>query len=76
MCNACAFSCCGSDEFSRCGCDGCFEPKCWDEADDLDFDDSDLGDGLDTEDDDGGVLMPLAACECAVNRRFRCEAVA
>lgn len=72
MCNACGNYCCGSDEFDRCGCDGCPEPDCWsDEADDIDF-----GDDMGGPDDDGGVLMPLAACGCAaVGRRFRCEAV-
>ena len=28
MCNACGFLCCGSDEFSECGCDHCEEPDC------------------------------------------------
>lgn len=28
MCNACGFLCCGSDEFSECGCDHCDEPDC------------------------------------------------
>ena len=28
MCNACGFLCCGSDEFSGCGCDHCEEPDC------------------------------------------------
>lgn len=28
MCNACGFLCCGSDEFSGCGCDHCEEPEC------------------------------------------------
>lgn len=28
MCNACGFLCCGSDEFSGCGCDHCDEPDC------------------------------------------------
>lgn len=28
MCNACGFLCCGSDEFSGCGCDHCSEPAC------------------------------------------------
>lgn len=72
MCNACGNYCCGSDEFDRCGCDGCPEPDCWsDEADDIDF-----GDDMGGPDDDGGVLMPLAACGCAaVAPRFRCEAV-
>lgn len=39
MCNACGNICCGSDEFGRCGCDGCDEPDCWtndhDDADDF-----------------------------------------
>lgn len=72
MCNACGNYCCGSDVFDRCGCDGCREPDCWsDEADDIDFGD-DMG-GPDP--DDGGVLMPLAACGCAAVARFMCEAV-
>ncbi len=32
MCNACGFSCCGSDEFEGCGCDHCDEPECWSKA--------------------------------------------
>ena len=39
MCNACGFLCCGSDQFSRCGCDGCEESDCW--SDDNDFEDRD-----------------------------------
>lgn len=38
MCNACHNQCCGSDQFARCGCDGCDEPDCWtDDTDDDDF---------------------------------------
>lgn len=29
MCNACGFQCCGSDEFSGCGCDHCDCEECW-----------------------------------------------
>lgn len=71
MCNACAFYCCGSDEFERCGCDGCPEPDCWDTDDDLDFGHSMPGE----DEDDGGLLMPLAACGCTPARGFRCEAL-
>ena len=39
MCNACGNVCCGSDEFGRCGCDGCDEPDCWSEDDDDEIDD-------------------------------------
>lgn len=31
MCNACMNSCCGSDELTRCGCNYCEEPACWDD---------------------------------------------
>ncbi|MGU3540037.1 hypothetical protein [Methylobacterium sp. A54F] len=73
MCNACGFYCCGSDEFEGCGCDGFPEPACWEP----DCDDVDFGDGMDVDDDDdGGVLMPLAACRCALPSRFSCEEVA
>ncbi|MGH1574318.1 hypothetical protein ACRAWG_31310 [Methylobacterium sp. P31] len=73
MCNACNHHCCTSDETDRCGCDGCFEPDCWsEEAEAVDFG----GDMRGDDEDDGGVLMPLAACRCAAVGRFRCEAVA
>lgn len=36
MCNACGFYCCAYDGFSKCGCDHCPEPKCWDEDPDDD----------------------------------------
>ncbi|MFC6790629.1 hypothetical protein ACFQE0_14030 [Methylobacterium komagatae] len=73
MCNACAFYCCASDEFEGCGCDHCYDSACRDDAaDDIDFGDTMPGD----DEDDGGVLMPLAACGCAPARGFRCEAVA
>lgn len=72
MCCPCRNLCCGSDEFGRCGCDDCPDPRCHDtRADDIDFGDDMPGD----DEDDGGVLMPLAACGCAVSGRFRCEAV-
>lgn len=71
MCNACAFQCCASDEFEGCGCDHCYEPECWDSADADDFGDDMPGD----DEDDGGLLMPLAACGCAPARGFRCEAI-
>lgn len=32
MCNACGFLCCGSDQFSGCGCDHCDEPDCHSET--------------------------------------------
>lgn len=46
MCNACGNHCCGSDEFSGCGCDGCSEPECWSDDDDYfgEFGDDDYGD--------------------------------
>jgi hypothetical protein len=71
MCYPCGNLCCGSDEFGRCGCDDCPDPRCHDTR----ADDFDLGDGLGDE-DDGGLLMPLAARECVVSARIRCEAVA
>ena len=39
MCNACGFQCCAWDGFSRCGCDWCSNPKCWDDEDEFDDDD-------------------------------------
>jgi len=39
MCNACGNWCCGSDMFAGCGCDGCDEPECWSDDDDLPDDD-------------------------------------
>lgn len=41
MCNACGNLCCGSDQFSGCGCDGCEEPECWLDNSDRDDDDMD-----------------------------------
>lgn len=58
MCNACGFFCCGSDEFSGCGCDHCDEPDCW--SDDEDF----FGD----DDDD----YPDYDCRCARPSSFEC----
>lgn len=31
MCNACGFFCCAYDGFSKCGCDHCPNPACWDD---------------------------------------------
>lgn len=43
MCNACGFFCCAYDGFSKCGCDHCPEPKCWDDdPDEYDDDDCEL----------------------------------
>ena len=56
MCNACGFLCCGSDEFSGCGCDGCDEPDCWSDDDDFFGDDDD--DYMD--------------CACARPAQFEC----
>ncbi len=39
MCNACGFTCCAYDGFSRCGCDDCPERACWDDDDDFGDDD-------------------------------------
>lgn len=72
MCNACGNCCCGSDEFDRCGCDGCPEPDCWDDADE--GDDFDFGDEISGFDEDDGGL-PMAACGCRVPSRFQCEAL-
>jgi hypothetical protein len=73
MCCPCGNLCCGSDEFGQCGCDDCPDPRCHDtRACDIDFGDEMPGD----DEDDGGVLMPLAACGRAAVGRFRCEAVA
>lgn len=33
MCNACGFVCCGSDEFSGCGCNDCECEACHSEYD-------------------------------------------
>lgn len=42
MCNACGFHCCDYDGFSRCGCDWCANPACWDDDEERDeFDDFD-----------------------------------
>lgn len=67
MCNACGFLCCGSDKFGGCGCDGCFEPECWTEADE------DEGpDEYDPLDDEYLHSFPLAAAPCACRPgRFR-----
>ena len=49
MCNACGFLCCAYDGFSRCGCDGCPCPDCWDDDDEFEPDDfvcEDLDDAL------------------------------
>lgn len=74
MCLACHMVCCASDEFDGCGCVHCDNPECWPpEREDL-YDDGDRY--LDDEDEDGGVLMPLAASGCAAPGQFRCEAVA
>jgi hypothetical protein len=68
MCNACAFQCCASDEFERCGCDHCDEPDCWDEPEDLDGSDEA---GIPDDED-----YRLAACPCApAPTRFRCEEI-
>ena len=77
MCCPCGNLCCGSDEFGRCGCDDCPDPRCHDTRPDAaDFGDIDWGDTMPGDDeDDGGMLMPLAACGCAPARGFRCEAV-
>lgn len=40
MCNACGFFCCAYDGFSKCGCDHCPNPACWDDDPD-EFDDDD-----------------------------------
>lgn len=61
MCNACGFLCCGSDLFSRCGCNGCDEFDCWD-------DDAEDDDEIEYLDDDDIVALPIshrAHC-CAV----------
>lgn len=60
MCNACGFLCCGSDEFSGCGCDGCPCEDCW--SDDEDF----FGD-----DDDEYTDYD---CACTKPTRFECIA--
>lgn len=44
MCNACGFYCCAYDGFSKCGCDHCPNPECWDEEDY----DSEFGDDFDS----------------------------
>jgi hypothetical protein len=44
MCNACLNVCCGSDQFEKCGCDGCDCEDCWSEDDldtEIDFYDED-----------------------------------
>lgn len=70
MCCPCGNLCCGSDEFGRCGCDDCPDPRCHDTtADDVDF-----GHGLDIDEDDD-ALMLLAASGCAAAQQFRCDAV-
>lgn len=72
MCLACHMVCCASDEFEGCGCVHCDDPSCWppERGDLFDEDERDLDD-----EDDGGMLMPLAACGCAPAPGFRCEAV-
>lgn len=64
MCNACGFYCCGSDEFGQCGCDGCPEPGCWSDDEDL-YGDEDYF-------DDGDLYG--RQCACARPSAFRCEA--
>lgn len=39
MCNACGNLCCGSDMFSKCGCDFCGYDACLDEEIGTDYDD-------------------------------------
>lgn len=51
MCNACGFLCCAYDGFSKCGCDDCPNPACWDEWDEWD----------DDEDDDGFYCVETAS---------------
>jgi hypothetical protein len=58
MCNACGFYCCAYDGFSKCGCDYCYEPQCWDES----MDDS-------PEDDDDGYYETAPA----PHRQFFCD---
>jgi hypothetical protein len=36
MCNACGFYCCASDEFEKCGCEGCYCSACWPDDDEDD----------------------------------------
>ena len=39
MCNACHNVCCGSDQFEKCGCDGCECEDCWsDDPEDMEDD--------------------------------------
>lgn len=60
MCMACHNQCSRSDDFDRRGCDGCFEPDCWSE------DDFHFGDDMPANDeDDGGLVMPLAGARRA-----------
>lgn len=60
MCNACGFLCCGSDEFGGCGCDGCEEPDCWSDDDDLFGDDGDF----DLDDYDFCACRKPSAFQC------------
>lgn len=65
MCCPCGFLCCGSDEFGRCGCDDCPDPRCHDTRPDDAPDPFAPFAGV--EDDD----LPLAALSRAP-ARFRC----
>lgn len=49
MCNACGFWCCAHDGFSKCGCEHCPNPACWDDDDEWECDDcdDDWDDGFD-----------------------------
>jgi len=63
MCNACGFRCCGYDGFSKCGCDWCEEPECWD------YDD------LDETDDEYPDYDPSYQGCCSKLSGFACEEV-
>lgn len=64
MCNACGFLCCGSDEFSECGCDSCPYEACHYGPDD--------DEQSDWADDD---VMDCVCASRPTSAKFECSAV-
>ncbi len=62
MCNACGFRCCGSDQFTGCGCYHCDEFECR-------FDDDEIDDGYDEDDYDED---DYDFCPCRKPSAFQC----
>lgn len=72
MCNACGNECCGSDQFSGCGCDGCDDPDCWSDEQADEFYGSD-----DVSEDDirADYFRSIECAHAATSRRLVCEEV-